>query len=156
MPVAAMPKRVLQAFVAAEDQRFFTHPGIDFIGVDARRDRQPHQSRQAAGRRLGHHPAGRQELPAQQPGHARPQDPRGDPRLPIEQTYSKERILELYLNEIYLGSGNYGVAAAALNYFDTLARQADLSEIAYLAALPKAPNRYNIVAQREGANARRD
>ena len=69
----------------------------------------------------------------------------------IEETYSKDRILELYLNEIYLGSGNYGVATAALNYFDASLGQLTLSEIAYLAALPKAPNRYNIVAQREGS-----
>src|SRR4029077_4098299 len=74
----------------------------------------------------------------------------------IEETYSKERILELYLNEIYLGSGNYGVATAALNYFDASLGQLTLSEIAYLAALPKAPNRYNIVKNEKEAYARRD
>ena len=66
----------------------------------------------------------------------------------IEETFTKERILELYLNEIYLGSGNYGVAAAALNYFDKSLDELTCREIAYLAALPKAPNRYNIAAQR--------
>jgi penicillin-binding protein 1A len=74
----------------------------------------------------------------------------------IEETYSKERILELYLNEIYLGSGNYGVAQAAINYFDRSLDELTLSEIAYLAALPKAPNRYNIVRNEKEAYARRD
>ncbi|HEX9523237.1 MAG TPA: PBP1A family penicillin-binding protein, partial [Reyranella sp.] len=74
----------------------------------------------------------------------------------IEDTYSKERILELYLNEIYLGSGNYGVAQAAINYFDRSLGELSLSEIAYLAALPKAPNRYNIVRNEKEAYARRD
>ena len=74
----------------------------------------------------------------------------------IEETYSKERILELYLNEIYLGSGNYGVAQAALNYFDQSLDELTLSEIAYLAALPKAPNRYNIARNEKEAYARRD
>ena len=74
----------------------------------------------------------------------------------IEETYSKDRILELYLNEIYLGSGNYGVAPAALNYFDprsasSLCRRSPISP-----ALPKAPNRYNIVRNEKEAYARRD
>src|SRR5262249_1829877 len=74
----------------------------------------------------------------------------------IEETYSKDRILELYLSEIYLGSGNYGVAAAALNYFDASLGQLTLSEMAYLAGLPKAPNRYHIVRNEKEAYARRD
>ena len=57
----------------------------------------------------------------------------------IEATYSKEKILELYLNEIYLGLGNYGVAAAALNYFDKSVNELTVAQVAYLAALPKAP-----------------
>ena len=74
----------------------------------------------------------------------------------IEGTYSKERILELYLNEIYLGGGNYGVASAALNYFDASLGELTLSEIAYLAALPKAPNSYSIERHEKEAYARRD
>ena len=70
----------------------------------------------------------------------RPQDP-GDPaRIRIEAAYSKEKILELYLNEIYLGLGNYGVAAAALNYFGKSVHELTIAEAAYLAALPKEPN----------------
>src|SRR5262249_18128207 len=74
----------------------------------------------------------------------------------IEETYSKNRILELYLNEIYLGAGNYGVAQAAMNYFDRSLGELSLSEIAYLAALPKAPNAYSITRHEKEAYARRD
>ena len=63
--------------------------------------------------------------------------------LRIEQAYSKDKIFELYLNEIYLGLGSYGVAAAALNYFDKPVNQLTIAEAAYLAALPKAPENYN-------------
>ena len=76
--------------------------------------------------------------------------------LRIEQAYSKERILELYLNEIYLGLGNYGIAAAALNYFDKSAHELTLAEAAYLAGLPKGPNNYNPFRNREAAIARRN
>ena len=61
----------------------------------------------------------------------------------IEKAYSKERILELYLNQIYLGSGTYGIAAASLEYFDKSVKELDYSEAALLAALPKAPSKYN-------------
>ena len=61
----------------------------------------------------------------------------------IERALSKERILELYLNQIYLGSGAYGIAAASLQYFDKSIRDINYSEAALLAALPKAPSRYN-------------
>ena len=61
----------------------------------------------------------------------------------IEKTYGKDRILELYLNEIYLGYGSYGVAAAALNYFNKSLDELSIAEAAYLAALPKAPNNYH-------------
>ena len=63
--------------------------------------------------------------------------------LRIEQAYSKDKIFELYLNEIYLGLGSYGIAAAALNYFDKPVNQLTVAEAAYLAALPKAPENYN-------------
>ena len=76
--------------------------------------------------------------------------------LKIERTYSKEKILELYLNEIYLGLGAYGVAAASLLYFDKSVHELTVAEAAYLAALPKAPNNYNPFRQRERAIERRN
>src|SRR4249920_2244485 len=156
VPVAAMPKRVLQAFVAAEDQRFFTHPGIDMLGIV-----------RAAVANLtnpGKRPEGASGITQQVAKNFLLNNQATLARkvreailaFRIEETYSKERILELYLNEIYLGSGNYGVAQAAINYFDRSLDELSLSEIAYLAALPKAPNRYNIVRNEKEAYTRRD
>ena len=74
----------------------------------------------------------------------------------IERTLSKERILELYLNQIYLGEGSYGVAAASLEYFDKSIKDLDYAESALLAALPKAPSRYNPYKNIKLAKFRRD
>ena len=74
----------------------------------------------------------------------------------IERALSKERILELYLNQIYLGSGAYGVAAASLEYFDKSIKELDYAEAALLAALPKAPSKYNPYRNIEVAKFRRD
>src|SRR6267154_938991 len=156
VPVAAMPKRVLEAFVAAEDQRFFTHPGIDVIGVV--------RAVIANLSNPGQRPEGASGITQQVAKNFLMSNQATLSRkireallaFRIEKTYSKQRILELYLNEIYLGSGNYGVAQAALNYFDRSLGELSLSEIAYLAALPKAPNRYNIVRNEREAYARRD
>ncbi|MDP1751697.1 MAG: penicillin-binding protein 1A [Reyranella sp.] len=156
VPVAAMPKMVPEAFVAAEDQRFFTHPGIDFIGVV--------RAMIANITNPGKRPEGASGITQQVAKNFLLTNQATLARkireailaFRIEETYSKERILELYLNEIYLGSGNYGVAQAALNYFDKSLDELSLSEIAYLAALPKAPNRYNIVRNEKEAYARRD
>ena len=76
--------------------------------------------------------------------------------LRIEQAYPKEKILELYLNEIYLGLGNYGVAAAALNYFDKSVNELTVAEVAYLAALPKGPNNYQPFIKHDAAIGRRN
>ena len=76
--------------------------------------------------------------------------------LRIERTYSKDRILELYLNEIYLGMGAYGIAAAALVYFDKSVDELNVQEVAYLAALPKAPSSYNPFRDRSRATDRRN
>ncbi len=76
--------------------------------------------------------------------------------LKIERTYSKDKILELYLNEIYLGLGAYGIAAASLTYFDKGVNELTVPEAAYLAALPKAPNNYHPFRQRERAIERRN
>ena len=156
VPVAAMPKRLLQAFVAAEDQRFFTHPGVDFLGV----------LRATIGNiaNPGRRPEGASGITQQVAKNFLLNNQATLARkireailaFRIEETYSKERILELYLNEIYLGAGNYGIATAALNYFDRSLGELSLSEMAYLAALPKAPNRYSIVKNEKEAYARRD
>ena len=74
----------------------------------------------------------------------------------IESAYSKDKILELYLNEIYLGLGNYGVAAAALNYFDKSVNELSIAEVAYLAALPKEPSALNPFRNHDRAIERRN
>lgn len=156
VPVAAMPKRVLEAFVAAEDQRFFTHPGVDFVGIA--------RAVVANVANPGKRPEGASGITQQVAKNFLLTNQATLARkireailaFRIEETYSKERILELYLNEIYLGSGNYGVAQAAINYFDRSLDELSLSEIAYLAALPKAPNRYNINRNEKEAYTRRD
>ncbi|MDI1285897.1 MAG: penicillin-binding protein 1A [Reyranella sp.] len=156
VPVAAMPKRVPEAFVAAEDQRFFTHPGIDFIGVvRAMIVNITNPGKRPEGASGITQQVAKNFLLSNQATLAR-KIREAILAFRIEETYSKERILELYLNEIYLGSGNYGVAQAAVNYFDRSLDELTLSEIAYLAALPKAPNRYNLVRNEKEAYARRD
>ena len=156
VPVAAMPKRVVEAFVAAEDQRFFTHPGIDFIGVvRAMVSNITNPGKRPEGASGLTQQVAKNFLLTNQATLAR-KIREAILAFRIEETYSKERILELYLNEIYLGSGNYGVAQAAINYFDRSLDELTLSEIAYLAALPKAPNRYHIVRNEKEAYARRE
>ena len=156
VPVAAMPKRVLQAFVAAEDQRFFTHPGVDFVGViRAVIANLSHPGQRPEGASGITQQVAKNFLLSNQATLAR-KIREAILAFRIEDTYSKERILELYLNEIYLGSGNYGVAQAAINYFDRSLGELSLSETAYLAGLPKAPNRYSITKNEKEAYARRD
>src|SRR5437868_5524612 len=156
VPVAAMPKLVPQAFVAAEDQRFFTHPGIDFIGVvRAMISNLTNPGKRPEGASGITQQVAKNFLLTNQATLAR-KIREAILAFRIEETYSKERILELYLNEIYLGAGNYGVAQAAINYFDRSLGELTLSETAYLAGLPKAPNRYSIVRNEKEAYARRD
>jgi penicillin-binding protein 1A len=156
VPVAAMPKRVLEAFVAAEDQRFYSHPGVDFVGVlRAVVANLTNPGKRPEGASGITQQVAKNFLLSNQATLAR-KIREAILAFRIEETYSKDRILELYLNEIYLGSGNYGVAQAAINYFDRSLGELSLSEIAYLAGLPKAPNRYNIARAEKEAYARRD
>jgi len=156
VPVAAMPKRLTQAFVAAEDQRFFTHPGVDILGVlRASLSNIANPGKRPEGASGLTQQVAKNFLLNNQATLAR-KIREAILAFRIEETYSKERILELYLNEIYLGAGNYGIAAAALNYFDRSLGELSLSEIAYLAALPKAPNRYSLVKNEKDAYYRRD
>jgi penicillin-binding protein 1A len=155
LPSSAIPDRVKQAFISAEDKNFYTHHGIDPEGV----------VRAALVLVKGDkHMQGASTITQQVAKNFLLTNERSFDRkikeallsMRIEQTYSKERILELYLNEIYLGLGNYGIAAAALNYFDKSVNELSLAESAYLAGLPKGPNNYNPYRNREAAIARRN
>ncbi|MDI9849461.1 penicillin-binding protein 1A [Rhodoblastus sp. 17X3] len=155
LPSNAIPNQVKQAFISAEDKNFYTHHGIDPEGM----------ARAAMVLVQGSkHMQGASTITQQVAKNFLLTNERSFDRkikeallsMRIEQTYSKERILELYLNEIYLGLGNYGIAAAALNYFDKSVHELTLAETAYLAGLPKGPNNYNPWRNREAAIARRN
>jgi len=158
VPITATPKRVINAFIASEDQRFFTHPGVDALGV--LRAALANLSNMGQNKR----PEGASSITQQVAKNFLLTNEATLSRkireailaLRIESTFSKERILELYLNEIFLGSGNYGVAAASLNYFGKSLDELTIGEAAYLAALPKAPSNYNILRAPMEAKARRD
>jgi len=158
LPIQAIPKLVLNAFIAAEDKSFYEHGGLDFQGI-ARATLLLVQN-YGSGRR----PQGASTITQQVAKNFLLTNEASFERkikeallaLKIERTYSKDKILELYLNEIYLGLGAYGVAAASLLYFDKSVHELTPAEAAYLAALPKAPNNYHPFRQRERAIERRN
>src|SRR5215468_4957766 len=158
LPIQAIPKLVLNAFISAEDKNFYDHGGLDFQGI-ARAFVFMAQN-YGTGRR----PQGASTITQQVAKNFLLTNEASFERkikeallaLKIERTYSKDKILELYLNEIYLGLGAYGVAAASLLYFDKSVHELTPAEAAYLAALPKAPNNYNPFRQRERAQERRN
>jgi len=155
LPSSAIPKLVKQAFISAEDKNFYTHTGVDPEGV---------------GRALsvlaqgGKHVQGASTITQQVAKNFLVGNERSIERkireaiisFRIEAAYTKDHILELYLNEIYLGLGNYGVAAAALNYFNKSVNELTIAEAAYLAALPKGPNNYHPFQHRDRAIERRN
>src|SRR5207237_9829641 len=158
LPIQAIPKLVLNAFIAAEDKNFYEHGGLDFQGI-ARAAVFMAQN-YGSGRR----PQGASTITQQVAKNFLLSNELSWTRkikeallaMKIEQAFSKERILELYLNEIYLGIGAYGVAAASLLYFDKSVHELTVPEAAYLAALPKAPNNYHPFRRRDDAVARRN
>jgi penicillin-binding protein 1A len=158
LPIQAIPKLVLNAFVAAEDKNFYEHGGIDFSGI-ARASllfvQQYGSGRRPQGASTITQQVAKNFLLTNEVSFAR-KIKEALLAMKIERAFSKERILELYLNEIYLGMGAYGVAAASLLYFDKSVHELTIAEAAYLAALPKAPNNYHPFRQRERALERRN
>ena len=158
VPIAAMPKRVINAFLAAEDKNFFQHPGVDVVGV--LRAAVTNLINIGSDRRL----QGASTITQQVAKNFLLTNEVSIERkvkeallaFRIERAITKQRILELYLNEIYLGLGSYGVATAALNYFNKSLDELSIAEVAYLAALPKAPNNYHPERYPEAAKMRRD
>jgi penicillin-binding protein 1A len=158
IPVQAVPKMVINAFLAAEDKNFYEHNGLDFGGIiragviylqNYGSSRRP-QGASTITQQVAKNFLLTNELSLQR------KVKEALLSLKIERTYSKDKILELYLNEIYLGLGAYGVAAASLLYFDKSVHELTIAEAAYLAALPKAPNNYHPFRQRERAIERRN
>ncbi len=158
VPIQAIPKPVINAFLSAEDKNFYNHHGVDPVSI--LRAAITDLSRFRANRR----PVGASTITQQVAKNMLLSNEISIERkvkeillaTRIEAALPKERILELYLNEIYLGSGAYGVAAAALTYFDKSLDELTLGEAAFLAGLPKAPNRYSPARFPQTAKARRD
>src|SRR6266404_887322 len=158
LPIQAVPKLVINAFISADDKNFYEHAGLDFNGI-ARAGwlylQNLGTNRRPQGASTITQQVAKNFLLTNEVSFAR-KIKEALLALKIERTYSKEKILELYLNEIYLGFGAYGVAAASLIYFDKSVHELSLAEAAYLAALPKAPNNYHPFRQRERAIERRN
>ena len=158
LPIQAVPKLVINAFIAAEDKNFYEHGGLDFSGIA--RAGLSYVQNYGSGRR----PQGASTITQQVAKNFLLTNELSIDRkikeallaMKIERAFSKEKILELYLNEIYLGIGAYGVAAASLLYFNKSVHELNLPEAAYLAALPKAPNNYHPFRRRDDAIVRRN
>ena len=158
VPFNSIPKNVIYSFLSAEDKNFFSHPGVDAKGV--LRAVINNVSNLILAKRL----EGASTITQQVAKNFLLTNEVSLNRkikeailaFRIERALTKERILELYLNQIYLGSGAYGVAAASLQYFDKSIKDLNYEEAALLAALPKAPSRYNPYRDIELAKFRRN
>lgn len=156
VPIGAIPDKVKQAFIAAEDQNFYTHPGIDFKAIArAAADNFLHPGARVKGASTITQQVAKNFLLTNERSYER-KIKEAILATRMEEAMSKDQILELYLNEIYLGQRSYGVAAAAQTYFDKKLDDLDISEVAYLAALPKAPNNYHPVRNHNSAVTRRN
>ena len=158
LPIQNIPDLVKEAFLSAEDKNFYSHGGIDLTGIG--RAGYAFLQNYGSGRR----PQGASTITQQVAKNFLLKNEVSFDRkikeallsLRIERAYSKDKILELYLNEIYLGIGSYGVAAASLLYFDKSVSELTIAEAAYLAALPKGPNNYHPFRRHEAAVDRRN
>ena len=159
-PIETMPQTLLQAFISAEDKDFYAHGGLSIDGIiRALRDNlmarvEGNAAIQGGGSTITQQVAKNFLLSSEQTWDRKIQE--AILAMRIESTFSKDKILELYLNEIFLGLNSYGVAAAALNYFDKALYQLTLSESAYIAALPKGPNNYHPFRRPKQAIERRN
>ena len=145
VPFNSIPKNVIEAFLSAEDKNFFSHPGVDAKGVlraIVKNIQNVMTSKRLEGASTITQQVAKNFLLTNEVSLNR-KIKEAILAFRIERALTKERILELYLNQIYLGSGSYGVAAASLEYFDKSIKELNYSEAALLAALPKAPSKYN-------------
>ena len=158
VPYSSIPKNVINSFLSAEDKNFFSHPGVDAKGVlraVINNISNIFLSKRLEGASTITPQVAKNFLLTNEVSINR-KIKEAILAFRIERALSKQRILELYLNQIYLGSGAYGVAAASLEYFDKSIKDLDYSEAALLAALPKAPSKYNPYRNIELAKFRRD
>ena len=158
IPYEAIPEQLINAFIVTEDKNFFKHDGIDFKGIS--RATFANIKNIIYGRRL----VGASTITQQVAKNFLLTNEVSIDRkikeallaLRIERTLSKEKILELYLNEIFLGYRSYGIVVAAQNYFNKSIDELKISEIAFLAGLPKGPNNYHPIRKYNSAINRRN
>ena len=158
IPYNSIPKIVINSFLSAEDKNFFEHPGIDAKGVlraIIKNISNIINSKRLEGASTITQQVAKNFLLTNEVSLRRKLK-EAILAFRIERSLSKERILELYLNQIYLGQGSYGIAAASLEYFDKSIDELNYEEAALLAALPKAPSRYNPYKNDKVAKFRRD
>ncbi len=158
VPYASIPKRVVDAFIAAEDKNFFNHKGIDIRGIvraSLTNLKNLFTDKRLVGASTITQQVAKNFLLTNEVSIAR-KIKEALLALRIERILSKDRILELYLNEIFLGLRSYGIAAAALNYFDKSLNELSIAEVAYLAGLPKGPNNYHPIRNKRSAIIRRN
>ena len=158
VPYETIPENVINSFLSAEDKNFFSHPGVDAKGVMRaiiNNISNIKNSKRLEGASTITQQVAKNFLLNNEVSFNR-KIKEAILAFRIERTLSKQRILELYLNQIYLGGGTYGVAAASLEYFDKSIKDLNYAEAALLAALPKAPSRYNPYKNIKLAKFRRD
>ncbi|QPF87499.1 penicillin-binding protein 1A [Bradyrhizobium genosp. L] len=158
LPIQAVPKLVINSFLAAEDKNFYEHGGVDYTGM-ARAGvayvQNLGSNRRPQGASTITQQVAKNFLLTNEVSFAR-KIKEALLAMKIERAYSKDKILELYLNEIYLGLGAYGIAAASLVYFDKSVNELTIAEAAYLAALPKMPASLHPVRNHARAVERRN
>ncbi len=159
VPINSVPKRLIQAYISAEDKTFYTHGGLDWRGIAAAGLRYVQVKLTGKGQIVGASTITQQVaknflLNNEQTIERKLREAIIVQR--IEAAFSKDQILELYLNEIFLGLNSYGIAAASLNYFGKSLNELSLDEMAYLAALPKGPNNYHPFKHKDRAIERRN
>ncbi len=145
VPYESIPEIVVNSFLSAEDKNFFSHPGIDAKGIIRailKNLKNLSENKRLEGASTITQQVAKNFLLTNEVSIKR-KIKEAILAFRIERAYSKERILELYLNQIYLGQGTYGIAAASLEYFDKSIKELNYSDAALLAALPKAPSKYN-------------
>ncbi len=158
IPYESIPNKVINAFLSAEDKNFFSHPGIDAKGIlraVIKNIKNISQNKRLEGASTITQQVAKNFLLTNEVSMKR-KIKEAILAFRIERAYTKQRILELYLNQIYLGQGAYGIAAASLEYFDKPIKELTYSETALLAALPKAPSKYNPYRYPETAKFRRN
>ena len=159
LPIESIPPMLRNAFISAEDQNFYSHPGIDFTGILRAAIKNVTAAAQGKRSLVGGSTITQQVvknflLTKEKSINRKIKEAILSVR--ISKALSKDKILELYLNEIFLGSHSYGVASAALNYFNKSVNELNIEEAAFLAALPQAPSHYNPNTNMEGVLARRN